>query len=73
MVMDLLNTILKDLETHLQVADLHTDKNESCLIRFGDQLEIQIEMDPLEICMRGYTNWRNSRREIPIDIAKRNA
>lgn len=46
MVMDLLNTILKDLEKHVKVEDLHTDKNESCQINFPEGLEVQIELDP---------------------------
>jgi hypothetical protein len=53
MVMDLLNTILKDLEKHIQIEDLHADENASCLINFGDGVSIQIELDPAEeyICV----------------------
>lgn len=46
MVMDLLNTILKDLEKSIKIEDLHSDKNESCQIRFENGLEIQLELDP---------------------------
>ncbi len=46
MVMDLLNTILKDLEKHIQIEDLHADENASCLINFEDGVSIQIELDP---------------------------
>lgn len=46
MVMDLLNTILKDLEKSIKIDDLHSDKNESCQIRFENGLEVQLELDP---------------------------
>lgn len=46
MVMDLLNTILKDLEKYIQIEDLHTDENASCQINFGEGLSVQIELDP---------------------------
>ncbi len=46
MVMDLLNTILKDLEKSIHIEDLHSDKNESCQIRFENGLEVQLELDP---------------------------
>lgn len=46
MVMDLLNTILKDLEKYINIADLHTDKNESCQIVYKNGFEVQLELDP---------------------------
>lgn len=46
MVMDLLNTILKDLEQYLNITDLHTDKNESCRIVYNNGFEVQLELDP---------------------------
>lgn len=46
MVMDLVNTILKDLEKYIQIEDLHTDKNESCRIVYSSGFEVQLELDP---------------------------
>jgi hypothetical protein len=46
MVMDLLNTILKDLEKYINITDLHTDKNESCQIVYKNGFEVQLELDP---------------------------
>ena len=46
MVMDLLNAILKELEKHINIDDLHSDKNESCQIVFNNGFEVQLELDP---------------------------
>lgn len=46
MVTDLLNTILKDLERHIQIAGLHSDENQSCRLVYNNGFEVQIELDP---------------------------
>lgn len=45
MVSDLFGTLLQELGRALQI-DLRPDANNSCLIRFGKDLRVQIELDP---------------------------
>lgn len=45
MVTDILGSILQELSTALQIPNLQPDKNNSCLIKFKNGQEIQMEMD----------------------------
>ena|ERR1700722_10013886 len=46
MVRDLYGTLLEELGRTLQVRDLHADRNNSCLIRLKNGLQVQIEISP---------------------------
>lgn len=45
MVTDLFGTILQELAHSMEIADLHPDRNNSCLIRLKNDLQIQLELD----------------------------
>lgn len=45
MVSDNYNAILKELSEALQIEELHSDNNNSCLIKFKDGFRVQIEPD----------------------------
>lgn len=45
MVTDLFGTLLEELGACLKLEGLHPDSNNSCLIRFKNGVEVQIEMD----------------------------
>lgn len=45
MVTDFFGTFLQELGAILQVEDLHPDANNSCLIKFKDDIRVQLEID----------------------------
>lgn len=45
MVTDFFGTFLQELGALLQIPDLHPDANNSCLIKFKDDLLVQLELD----------------------------
>lgn len=45
MVTDLFGNILEDVSIVLQLPTLQSDKNNSCLIKFQDDLRLQMEVD----------------------------
>lgn len=47
MVTDLFGTLLQELGVQLQIPNLQADRNNSCLIRLKDGLQIQLELDRL--------------------------
>lgn len=46
MVSDFFGTLLQEVARKLQIPNLQPDKNNSCQIRFGKDLRIQLEIDP---------------------------
>ncbi len=46
MVKDLYGTLLEELGRALQIADLHSDRNNTCQIRLKSGLQIQVEINP---------------------------
>lgn len=46
MVKDIFETLLEELGKTMQINDLHPDRNHSCLIKFPNGVQVQIEMDP---------------------------
>lgn len=47
MVTDLFGTLLQELGSLMELPNLHADRNNSCLIRLKDGLQIQFELDRL--------------------------
>jgi hypothetical protein len=45
MVTDMFGSLLQELGVLLEAIDLHSDRNNSCLIRLKSGLEIQLEID----------------------------
>lgn len=45
MVTDMLGALLKELGPTLQIPDLHTDRNNTCLIKLKNGIQIQLEID----------------------------
>ena len=45
MVLDLFGNLLQEVGKILGIEDLHSDKNNSCLIRFKEGIKVQIEID----------------------------
>ncbi len=45
MVTDVFGVILQEIGKNLQVADLHPDRNNSCLIKLKNGLHVQMEID----------------------------
>jgi len=45
MVTDLLGSLLQELGRILEIADLHPDRNNSCLIKLKEGFNIQLELD----------------------------
>lgn len=46
MVKDLYGSLLEELGRALQITDLHPDRNNSCLIRLKNGLQLQVEIHP---------------------------
>lgn len=46
MVTDLFGGILQELGRILEIADLHPDRNNSCLIKLKSGMQVQLEIDP---------------------------
>ncbi len=45
MVTDIFNAILTDLGNSLKISNLHSDQNNTCLIKLANGLKIQLELD----------------------------
>ena len=45
MVADLFDSLLQEVGQLLEIADLHADRNNSCLIRFKEGVKVQVEVD----------------------------
>lgn len=46
MVKDLYGSLLEELGRILEISDLHSDRNNSCLIKLKNDLQVQIEINP---------------------------
>lgn len=48
MVKDLFETLLEETGNTLQIANLHPDRNNSCLIKLTNGVSVQLELDPYQ-------------------------